>query len=235
MGFFGFVGTTIYAVSIAALLYVIFIEYVVLTSSENETGNGTSLIFSIFFGEGQITDQVTEKVLIEFDRYDFCEANSDLMTDTGKEKFCLLLRTNQICILGSIGLGLVAMFTSYLMNCGSIKEISQRGVQHWISILMLLQTLATAGCAAAWYIFKEDYQTYLDETYNTPGTMGVEVEYYQGFMIIVGSACLSLLSFVASGIMACKTVVPGGKYQKAHNSSEEMKDEEIRDIIATTY
>lgn len=235
MGFFGFVGTVIYALSIASLLYVMLIEYAVLTSSENDMDNGTSLSFSIFFGKGRITDEVTDKVVNEFDRYQFCEQDSELMTIEAENTFCLLIRTNQICILASIAFGLVAMFTSFLMNCGSIKEISQRGVQHWISILMLLQTLATAGCVAAWYIFKEDYQEYLDESYNAPGTAGIEVEYYHGFMIIVGSAVLSLLSFVSSGVMACKTPIPGGKYEKAHNSSEEMKDEEIRDIIATTY
>jgi hypothetical protein len=235
MGFFGFVGTVIYAISIASLLYVMILEYGVLISSENDKNNDTFLLFSIFFGEGVIKDDIDQEVKAEFTEYQFCEQGSALMTVEYENNFCTLIRTNQIFMLVSVAIGLVAMFTSFLMNCGAIKEISQRGVQHWISILMLLQTIATGIVVAAWYLFREDYQTYLDESFNTPGTMQIEVQYYYGFMLITGSAALSLLSFVASAVMACKTPIPGGKYEKAHNSSEEMKDEEIRDIIATTY
>jgi hypothetical protein len=99
----------------------------------------------------------------------------------------------------------------------------------------LVQTIATGLCIAAWYYIKDTYQTYLDESYNTPGALGIEVDYAEGFMVLIGSAVLSLLAFVSSSVMACKTPVPGGKYEKAHSNDEEMKDQEIRDVIATTY
>jgi|ERR1712070_94145 hypothetical protein len=233
MSFFGFVGTVIYALSIASLLYIIAIKYDVLIYEE---GTDTSYLnFSIFAGNGEIYDEVTQEVVNEFNHYEWCEGSSNLMTGETEDRLCLLLRLNQYFILGSIAVGLVAMFTSFMINCGSIKEQALRGTQHWTSTLILVQTIATGLCIAAWYFIKDTYQTYLDESYNTPGALGIEVDYAEGFMVLIGSAVLSLLAFVSSGVMACKTPVPGGKYEKAHSTDEEMKDQEIRDVIATTY